>query len=212
MADAILDAEKKLDRIMSAYPIFLQAERKLGMKKTRILASFLVSTIMLGLLHFVADAFTALVVFAYPAAMSVTAIESDNKAEDVHWLTYWMVLSLLNTVEVITGGWIKAIVPFYIITKLVFCVWLFLPQTQGATIVYQRVVQPLVAMYRQSPLYVKTVESIKKGADVLSKGVASSAKTTMNFAKAANAVNNAKGEVAKAVLQETENAVDGKEE
>lgn len=213
--EAVFDAEKKLDRILSTYPVFLQAERKTGVKKTRLVAGVFGGLVLMGLLHFVAEAFTAIAIFAYPAAMTVTAIEADNKADDVHWMTYWMVLALLNTVEILSGGWIRAIVPFYIISKLVLCVWLFLPQTQGATVVYKRVLQPLVAFYRQSPLYMQAVDGIKKGADIISKGV-SSGKASANVAKAAavavNAVNSAKNEVSKTIAETSGDSVDKKDE
>ena len=203
--EAIVNAEKNLDRILSAYPIFLQAERKTGVKKTRLVAGLGGGIILFGLMHYIAEALTAIAAFAYPAAMTVAAIEANNKADDVHWLTYWMVLSLLTTIEAITCGWIKAIIPFYTLVKLALCVWLFLPQTQGATVIYKRILQPLVAMYRQSPLYVQTVDGFKKGADLLSKGVVSGKASTLNMVKEST-VRAVTEEITKKVSEATEDA------
>jgi receptor expression-enhancing protein 5/6 len=82
-----------------------------------------------------------LVTFWYPVIASFVAIGSGNKADDKLWITYWMLYSLVSTLELIAGP-VFAWVPFYSTVKLVVASWLVLPQFRGAVVVYEDVVRP----------------------------------------------------------------------
>lgn len=74
--------------------------------------------------------------FAYPAFKSFQAIESKTKGSDTQWLVYWVIFSFFQIIEVfidILLYWI----PFYFAFKLAFLLWLMLPQTKGATFMYE---------------------------------------------------------------------------
>ncbi len=54
---------------------------------------------------------------AYPAYMSVKAIESPDKSDDTQWLMYWVVFAFFSLGEVFSDvlvGW----VPFYWLLKV----------------------------------------------------------------------------------------------
>lgn len=181
--DQIALYEKKLDRELSKHSVFLQMEQATGVPKTKLVALGLASILALLMFHYLSEMFTALVLFAYPAAMTVAAIESNNKSEDVHWMVYWMVVALLDTIEILSIGLLPSIIPFYSLVKLAFCIWMFLPQTKGASLMYKTVLRPLVGMYQNSPLYQSAVSKTKAGVETVSKGVASAKSSIENIAK-----------------------------
>ncbi|CAI6725038.1 ADM_HP2_G0050660.mRNA.1.CDS.1 [Saccharomyces cerevisiae] len=61
-------------------------------------------------------------------------------------LTYWIVFSFLSVIEF----WSKAIlylIPFYWFLKTVFLIYIALPQTGGARMIYQKIVAPFTDRY-----------------------------------------------------------------
>ena len=78
----------------------------------------------------------------YPAFESLKAVESEEGSDDKKWLTYWVIFGLITLAEHVLAP-ILYVVPFYFLIKLVFFVYLFLPLTNGAQVVFERVVNPL---------------------------------------------------------------------
>lgn len=66
----------------------------------------------------------------FPLMASVTAVSTDDKADDTFWLTYWSCYGLLFLAMDVTETWLGAIWGFY---TIVICstVYLMLPMTQG---------------------------------------------------------------------------------
>jgi hypothetical protein len=67
---------------------------------------------------------------------------------------YWIVYSLLTTVEVVAGFFLSWI-PFYHVFKIALLLWCSMPQTRGAAFLYARVVEPVMRKY------VAKLESLK---------------------------------------------------
>lgn len=85
-----------------------------------------------------------LISLAYPAFASFKMIESPNKTDVPQWVTYWVIFGfcvLLESFEDILLQWF----PFYFLFKLGAFVYLMLPQTQGAAVVYTKMIKPLFA-------------------------------------------------------------------
>lgn len=93
--------------------------------------------------------FTTLIGFAFPAYKSLVAIESANKADDTQWLAYWVLFASFSIAELFLD--LGTHVPFYYLAKLIFLVWCFLPSTQGALLIYNRSLRPLVLQYASIP-------------------------------------------------------------
>ncbi|AYO44819.1 Protein YOP1 [Malassezia restricta CBS 7877] len=71
--------------------------------------------------------------------------------DDIQWLTYWVVFGFFNFVETFVS-FVLYWFPFYYTFKTLAIVWLMLPQTQGAKIVYHRVLRPaFLSMTGSSP-------------------------------------------------------------
>ncbi|QLL31562.1 hypothetical protein HG536_0B04260 [Torulaspora globosa] len=84
--------------------------------------------------------------FVVPAYLSLIAVKSAGKEDDTQLLTYWIVFAFLNVIEF----WSKAIlylVPFYWFIKTVFLLYLALPQTGGANMVYNVAISPIADKY-----------------------------------------------------------------
>ncbi|KAG9293845.1 hypothetical protein G9A89_019183 [Geosiphon pyriformis] len=77
----------------------------------------------------------------YPAYASYKAIKTNNSAKIIPWLMYWIVLTFFMIAEGITDRLIFWL-PFYYELKMIFIIWLILPKTQGAIILYYSVVGP----------------------------------------------------------------------
>lgn len=79
--------------------------------------------------------------FLFPLFASYKAIKTSDPAQLTPWLMYWSVLSCGLLVE----SWFEFIlvwVPFYAYARLLFLLYLVLPQTQGARHLYETYLHP----------------------------------------------------------------------
>uniref|UniRef100_A0A5S6QZP9 Receptor expression-enhancing protein n=1 Tax=Trichuris muris TaxID=70415 RepID=A0A5S6QZP9_TRIMR len=84
--------------------------------------------------------------FAYPAYMSIIAIETKDKGDDTQWLTYWTIFALFSLLDFFSEK-IVGIFPIYWLLKCVFFLWLYLPVYKGAEKLYSTWVRPLANKY-----------------------------------------------------------------
>ncbi|KAI4604040.1 hypothetical protein KJ359_000167 [Pestalotiopsis sp. 9143b] len=79
--------------------------------------------------------------FLFPLFASYKALKTSDPAQLTPWLMYWSVLSCALLVE----SWFEFIlvwVPFYAYARLLFLLYLVLPQTQGARHLYETYLHP----------------------------------------------------------------------
>lgn len=81
-----------------------------------------------------------ILILAYPLYASVTAIESPSKEDETQWLTYWVLYSLIQLVEIALDR-VLVWIPIWYTFKLVAVAWLVLPQFHGAAFVYDNYVK-----------------------------------------------------------------------
>ena len=80
--------------------------------------------------------------------MTIKAIDSDNKDDDTLWLAYWLFYGLFTVIESVTDlllFWI----PMYEIIKMVFYIYLYAPQMQGAIMLYRRLIHPWIGSLKK---------------------------------------------------------------
>lgn len=91
---------------------------------------------------------TTVVGIVYPAIWSIRAIESTGTDDDKQWLTYWVVFAIFTFIDMFSGFVLKFI-PFYFFFKLIFLVWCFMPNTRGATFIYDKFIIKLFQKYEK---------------------------------------------------------------
>ncbi|EFX00077.1 hva22 domain protein membrane protein [Grosmannia clavigera kw1407] len=77
----------------------------------------------------------------FPIFASYKALQTADPAQLTPWLMYWVVLACITLVESWTG-WLLVWIPFYHYFRLIGMLYLVLPQTQGARVLYQTQVHP----------------------------------------------------------------------
>ncbi|KAJ3381682.1 ER membrane protein DP1/Yop1 [Lobulomyces angularis] len=146
-------------------------------EKTKIPKSYMVSgsvglVFLLIFFNVWGNLLTNLIGFVYPAYASFKAIETDNKEDDTQWLIYWTIFGLLNVVEFFSDL-ILHWVPFYYTFKAAAVLYLALPQTRGASVVYHKFARPYLV--KQEKGLDEAINKIKKSAEDAIKDVKSAA-------------------------------------
>jgi receptor expression-enhancing protein 5/6 len=100
----------------------------------------LVPTVML-FYGYKAQAISDLVGFVYPLYATILAIEVQKKEDNMFWLSYWVVYGFVYMLEEFID-YFHYWLPFYYPLKVVFFLWLYLPQYAGANQVYANVILP----------------------------------------------------------------------
>ncbi|KAH7311579.1 TB2/DP1, HVA22 family-domain-containing protein [Stachybotrys elegans] len=81
--------------------------------------------------------------FLFPIFASYKALKTSDPAQLTPWLMYWVVFSCCILVE----SWVSFIlfwIPFYGYVRLLFLLYLILPQTQGARTLYEEYIHPFL--------------------------------------------------------------------
>ena len=114
-------------------------KKKTGIPGEIVIFVIIVTLIIVYLNIFDADALiTNLVGTIYPVFWTMKSIET-NSNDDKHWLTYWICFAFFNIIETFSG-FILRFIPFYFFLKIIFLIWLFMPNSHGAILVYQLLV------------------------------------------------------------------------
>ena len=117
-------------------------KKKTGIPGEIVIFVIIVTLIIVYLNIFDADALiTNLVGTIYPVFWTMKSIEtnSNDDDDDKHWLTYWICFAFFNLIETFSG-FILRFIPFYFFLKIIFLIWLFMPNSHGAILVYQLLV------------------------------------------------------------------------
>lgn len=114
-------------------------KNKTGIPGVIVIVGLIISIIIVYFNLFDADALiTNLVGTIYPLFWTMKSIETNSK-DDKHWLTYWICFAFFNLIETFSG-FILRFIPFYFFLKIIFLIWLFMPNSHGAILVYQLLV------------------------------------------------------------------------
>ncbi|KAF9948363.1 receptor accessory protein 4 [Mortierella alpina] len=97
----------------------------------------------------------------YPAYASYKAINSRDHTRLTAWLMYWTVMGIFTLAEVVLDTLVFWL-PFYYEIKMLFVLWMILPQTQGSMYLYQNFVDPYLSQHERE--IDQTLKDIKKQA------------------------------------------------
>merc|ERR1711966_236526 len=151
-ATTLEQASQKVDDFLASYPSLCQydtlreLEKKTGQPKAYFFfaAVSLISAVVYGLggMKLGSD----LLAFAYPAYMSLKAIDTPEHADDIQWLTYWVVFAIFSILENVMA-FLTEMIPFYYVLKVCLFAWLCHPKFMGAGLVYKQLIKPFVMPY-----------------------------------------------------------------
>ncbi|CAH7689588.1 TB2/DP1, HVA22 family-domain-containing protein [Phakopsora pachyrhizi] len=134
----------QLDKELSNYPALNKIEKQIQVPKAYAVLGLGGVFALAIFFNIFAGFLTTLLGWALPAYLSLQSLESPSSGDDVQWLTYWTVFSTFNILEIFSDILLYWF-PFYYTFKCVFIVWLMLPQTRGAQVLYHKALKPLVA-------------------------------------------------------------------
>ncbi|KAK6109279.1 Adenylate kinase isoenzyme 1 [Brugia pahangi] len=96
--------------------------------------------------HFVCD----LICFIYPAYKSLRKIDEQSTKHALKWLLYWTIFGTFTLIDQFADT-INRIIPIYWLVKCTFCVYLFLPQTDGANRFRDTILAPIFLLLHYKP-------------------------------------------------------------
>ncbi|KAK3716805.1 ER membrane protein DP1/Yop1 [Vermiconidia calcicola] len=135
----------ELDKKLSNYPALQNFEQQTSVPKVYVVLGLGALYFFLVFFNIAGEFLVNTAGFALPAYWSLQAIFTMGKADDTQWLTYWVVYSFLTVIESMINAvyWF----PFYYTFKFVFIMYMALPQTQGAQVVFRSVIQPVFGRF-----------------------------------------------------------------
>ncbi|QDS70177.1 ER membrane protein DP1/Yop1 [Venturia effusa] len=151
----------QLDKELSKYPALTNFEKQTSVPKVYIVLGLGALYFFLVFFNIAANFLVNTVGFAIPAYYSLDALFTTKTADDTQWLTYWVVYAFLSFFESAVNAvyWF----PFYYTFKFVLVLWMALPQTSGAQVVFRSFLQPVFARYFSSTA--STSENLKAQAE-----------------------------------------------
>ncbi|KAF9890932.1 ER membrane protein DP1/Yop1 [Aspergillus nanangensis] len=143
--DRAQHAIAQLDKELSKYPVLNNLERQSSVPKVYVVLGLVGIYFFLVFFNIAGEFLVNLAGFMIPAYYSLNALFTAGTADDTQWLTYWVVYALFTVLESAISApyWF----PFYYIFKLALVLWMSLPQTNGAQIVFHSFLQPVLGRF-----------------------------------------------------------------
>ncbi|CCU99537.1 unnamed protein product [Malassezia sympodialis ATCC 42132] len=162
---------RQLDTELSKYPSLNRFDKHLPVPKSYIVCGALAILTFLIFFNICAGFLTNFIGFFVPMYFSLAALETPQPQDDIQWLTYWVVFGFFNFLETFIS-FVLYWFPFYYTFKTLAIVWLVLPQTQGAKLVYYKLLRPaFLAVHGSQARTPATVDATKPGFSAASTGV-----------------------------------------
>jgi len=135
----------QLDKELSKYPALNNFEQQTSVPKVYLILGLGALYFFLIFFNIAGEFLVNTAGFVLPAYYSLEALFSSGKSDDTQWLTYWVTYAFLTVIESAVNAvyWF----PFYYTFKFVLVLWMALPQTGGAQIVFRSLLQPLFGRF-----------------------------------------------------------------
>ena len=121
--------------------------QKTGIKGIYVVIGLIISVILVWLNIF-DSVITNFVGTFYPSMATISSIYKNDLKEQKDWLTYWTVFSCFVLLDMFSPIIIK-IVPFYLVIKIILLIWLFMPGSNGRTLIYAIIVRRILGKYEE---------------------------------------------------------------
>ncbi|KTW27357.1 hypothetical protein T552_02336 [Pneumocystis carinii B80] len=136
----------RLDKELSQYSYLNQFERQWGIKKVYAVGAVIGLYFFLIFINVGGRFLSNILGCIIPMYYSVLAIESSNKANNIQWLSYWVIYGFLILIEHYEQSLLYWL-PFYYFFKSIFILYLSLPQFNGAQTIYWTFFHPIFIKY-----------------------------------------------------------------
>jgi len=169
MAQKVAELREQLEKSLAdeskpVGQVFAKLEASTEVNRTYLLLGAVTVTILWLAFGFAAQLLCNVIGFAYPAYISIHAIETARADDDKKWLTYWVVFAIFSLLEFFINV-ITRWIPLYWLLKCIFLVWLMMPiESNGSVVLYNNVVKPYFLKHRNA-----VDEAIDKGVKAASK-------------------------------------------
>jgi len=134
-----------LDKELSKYPALNDFERQTTIPKVYVVIGLLALYFFLVFFNIAGEFLVNFAGFVIPGYYSLEALFSASKTDDTQWLTYWVVYAFLTVIESMINAvyWF----PFYYTFKFILVLWMALPQTSGAQILFRSFIHPVFSRF-----------------------------------------------------------------
>ncbi|KAA8643099.1 hypothetical protein EYZ11_004990 [Aspergillus tanneri] len=143
--DRAQHAIAQLDKELSKYPVLNNLERQTSVPKVYAILGLVGIYFFLVFFNIAGSFLVNLAGFLIPGYYSLNALFTTGTADDTQWLTYWVVYALFTVIESAINApyWF----PFYYLFKFALILWMSLPQTNGAQVVFHSFLQPVLGRF-----------------------------------------------------------------
>ncbi|GAB7360084.1 hypothetical protein MBLNU230_g7848t1 [Neophaeotheca triangularis] len=145
MSQQNMTMQEKAQHHMSQYPALNNFEQQTSVPKVYVVLGLGALYFFLVFFNIAGEFLVNTAGFAIPAYYSLEALFSNTKTDDTQWLTYWVTYALFTVIESAINAvyWF----PFYYTFKFVLILWMALPQTSGAQVIFRSLIQPVFARF-----------------------------------------------------------------
>ncbi|KAF2490574.1 hypothetical protein BU16DRAFT_470024 [Lophium mytilinum] len=135
----------QLDKQLSQYEVLNNFEKQTSVPKVYVILGLGALYFFLIFFNIAGEFLVNIAGFVIPGYYSLNALFSASKVDDTQWLTYWVTYAFLTVFESAVNAvyWF----PFYYTFKFVLVLWMALPQTSGAQIIFRSFLQPVFSRY-----------------------------------------------------------------
>ncbi|KIW96818.1 protein yop1 [Cladophialophora bantiana CBS 173.52] len=139
----------QIDKELSKYPMLNNFEKQTNVPKVYAFLGLIGLYFFLVFFNIGGEFLVNFAGFIIPGYYSLEALFSSNKVDDTQWLTYWVVYAFLTVLESMVNAvyWF----PFYYVFKFILILWMALPMTNGAQIVFRSLLHPIFSRFFQQP-------------------------------------------------------------
>ncbi|KIX10577.1 protein yop1 [Rhinocladiella mackenziei CBS 650.93] len=135
----------QIDKELSKYPVLNNFEKQTNVPKVYAFLGLIGLYFFLVFFNIGGEFLVNFAGFIIPGYYSMEALFSTNKVDDTQWLTYWVVYAFLTVLESMINAvyWF----PFYYVFKFILVLWMSLPMTNGAQIVFRSFIHPIFSRF-----------------------------------------------------------------
>jgi len=164
MQDRAQHSISQIDKELSKYPVLNNFEKQTNVPKVYVFLGLVGLYFFLVFFNIGGEFLVNFAGFILPGYYSLEALFSTSKVDDTQWLTYWVVYAFLTVFESIINAvyWF----PFYYVFKFILILWMALPVTNGAQIVFRSFLHPVFSRFFQGgPAVGTTSGDVRQKAD-----------------------------------------------